>query len=71
MAEVITNFDDVIDSLDVIERIEELESELDEAFHRLADDRWREVEAGATVEWDEARAWVEARLRGEGPARPR
>ena len=43
----------------------------DEAFHRLADERWREVEAGATVEWDEARAWVEARLRGEARARPR
>ena len=47
------------------------QAELDEAFHRLADERWREVEAGATVEWDEARAWVAARLRGEGPARPR
>ena len=45
------------------------QAELDEAFHRLVDERWREVEAGATVEWDEARAWVEARMRGKGLAR--
>ena len=52
-------------------RLQYLQAELDEAFHRLADERWREVEAGATVEWDDARAWVEARLRGETPGRPR
>ena len=31
MAEVITNFDDILDSRDVIERIEDLEGELETA----------------------------------------
>ena len=31
MAEAITNFDDIIDSRDVIERIEDLEGELETA----------------------------------------
>lgn len=53
----------------IVQQVEQ--AELDEAFHRLADERWREVEAGATVAWDEARAWVEGRLRGEAPPRPR
>lgn len=46
------------------------QAELDEALHRVADARWAAVEAGETVGWDEARAWVEGRLRGEQPARP-
>jgi predicted transcriptional regulator len=47
------------------------QAELDEAFHRLADERWRGIEVtGATVGWDEAREWVEARLHGKNPARP-
>jgi hypothetical protein len=45
--------------------------ELDEAFHGLADERWTKVLAsGQTVPWDEAKAWLEARLRGERPHRP-
>ena len=39
MAEAITNFDDIIDSRDVIERIEELESELEEAFQARSEER--------------------------------
>lgn len=47
------------------------EAEKYAAFHRLADERWAEVQAtGLTVPWDEARAWLEARGRGEYPARP-
>jgi hypothetical protein len=40
-------------------------NEQDEAFHRVADDRWTKVLAsGKTVPRDEAKAWVEARSRG-------
>lgn len=39
MAEAITNLDDIIDSRDVIERIEELESELEEAFQARSEER--------------------------------
>ncbi len=40
--------------------------ELDEAFHRLAEERWANVLAtGQTVPWDDAKAWLEARSRGE------
>lgn len=39
MAEAITNFDDIIDSRDVIERIEELESELEEASQARSEER--------------------------------
>jgi predicted transcriptional regulator len=47
------------------------QTELDEAFHRLADKRWANVLAsGKTVAWDEAKAWVEARARGERRPRP-
>jgi len=45
--------------------------ELDEAFHRVADERWVKVLAtGKTVAWDEAKAWLEARSHGERPRRP-
>lgn len=43
MAEAITNFDDIIDSRDVIERIEELESELEEAFQARSEERKTEL----------------------------
>ena len=47
------------------------QTELDEAFHRLADKRWANVlSSGKAVAWDEAKAWVEARARGENRARP-
>ena len=45
--------------------------ELDEAFHRVADERWAKVLAtGKTVPWDDAKAYLEARARGERPRKP-
>jgi predicted transcriptional regulator len=53
----------------ITESVEQAEE--DAAFHRLANERWAEVQAtGLTVSWDEMNAWVEARLRGETPPRP-
>jgi len=47
------------------------QAELEEAFHRIADKRWAGLLAsGKTVAWDDAKAWLEARSRGERPARP-
>lgn len=47
------------------------QAELDDAFHRLADERWTRVLAtGRTVPWDEARAYIESRARGERTRRP-
>ena len=47
------------------------QAELDEAFHRVADERWANLLAtGETVPWDEAKAWLEARSRGEHPRKP-
>ena len=47
------------------------QAELDEAFRRLADERWARVLAGGqTVAWEDAKAWLEARSRGERPDRP-
>jgi predicted transcriptional regulator len=47
------------------------QAELDEAFHRVADERWAEILAtGKTVTWDDAKAWLEARSRGERPRKP-
>jgi predicted transcriptional regulator len=45
--------------------------ELDAAFRRVADERWADVLAtGKTVKWDDAKAWLEARSRGEAADRP-
>lgn len=47
------------------------QTELDEAFHRIADHRWAKVLAtGKTVAWDDAKAHLEARSRGERPRKP-
>jgi len=47
------------------------QAELDDAFHRVADERWAKVLAtGKTVPWDNAKAWLEARSRGEQPRKP-
>ena len=47
------------------------QAELDDEFHRIADERWARVLAtGKTVAWDEAREYVDARLRGEPPRKP-
>ena len=40
-------------------------------FQRVADERWAQVLAtGMTVPWEAARAYLEARARGEMPRRP-
>lgn len=45
--------------------------ELDDEFHRVADARWAKVLAtGKTVPWDEAKAYLEARSRGERSRTP-
>jgi len=55
--------------LDAIARTVE-QVELDEAFHRVADERWAKILAsGKTVPWDDAKAWLEARSQGERPRR--
>ena len=45
--------------------------ELDEEFHRIADQRWTKVLArGKTVPWEDAKSYLEARARGERPRKP-
>ena len=45
--------------------------EINEEFHRLADERWAKVQAtGKTVRWDEARVYLEARARGDKVRKP-
>lgn len=45
--------------------------EIDAAFERLADERWATTLAtGKTVPWDAAKAYLEARARGEKARRP-
>lgn len=47
------------------------QSELDEAFDRLADSRWAQLKAtGKSVPFEDARTYLEAHARGEKPARP-
>jgi predicted transcriptional regulator len=47
------------------------QAELDEAFHRVADERWAKVLAtGKTVPWDVAKTYLEARARGERARKP-
>jgi predicted transcriptional regulator len=47
------------------------QAELDEAFHRVADERWAKVlSTGKTVPWDDAKAYLEARAQGERPRKP-
>jgi predicted transcriptional regulator len=47
------------------------EFELNEAFHRVADERWEKAQAtGKTVSWTNAKAYLQARARGERPHKP-
>lgn len=47
------------------------QSELDDEFQRIAEERWAKVRAtGKSVPFDEARAYLEARAQGQRPARP-
>lgn len=53
----------------IVRTVEQVE--LDEEFHRIADERWAKVRAdGKTVPWEEAKSYLEARARGERPRRP-
>jgi predicted transcriptional regulator len=45
--------------------------ELDDEFHRVADERWAKVlSTGKTVAWDDAKPYLEARARGERARKP-
>ena len=45
--------------------------ELDAEFQRVADERWAKVlSTGKTVPWDDAKAYLEARVRGKSPRKP-
>lgn len=47
------------------------QAEVDDEFHRVADERWARVLAsGRTVPFEEAKDYLEARARGETPRRP-
>ena len=47
------------------------QSEIDAAFHQIADERWANfLVTGKSVAWDDSKAWLEARLRGEHPPKP-
>lgn len=47
------------------------QAELDDAFHRIADERWAKLLAsGKTVAWLDAKSYLEARARGERPRKP-
>ncbi len=45
--------------------------ELDNAFHALANERWSKIRAtGKTVAWDDAKAYLAARVSGKRPSKP-
>ena len=45
--------------------------ELDDDFHRVAQDRWvKLLAAGKTVPWDDAKAYLQARAAGASPRKP-
>jgi len=53
----------------IAQTVEQVEQ--DDAFHRIADERWAKIMAtGKTVKWNDAKAWLEARSRGEHPRKP-
>lgn len=57
--------------LEAVERTVE-QAEQEEAFHRLADERWNKLlETGKTVAWEEAKSHIAARARGERPRKPK
>lgn len=48
------------------------DAELAGEFDRVAGERWeRFLKSGQSIPWDQGRAYLEARARGETPARPR
>jgi predicted transcriptional regulator len=47
------------------------QAELDNEFHQVADARWSKLLAsGKSIPWDSAKAYLEARARGESPRKP-
>jgi predicted transcriptional regulator len=53
----------------IAQTVEQVEQ--DEAFNRVAAERWANLLAsGKTVPWDAAKSWLEARSRGERPRKP-
>ena len=47
------------------------QAELNDEAHRMADERWSRILAtGKTIAWDEMRAYITARARGEKPRKP-
>jgi len=47
------------------------QSEMDREFNAIADERWKGVLAsGKTVSWDDAKAYLTAKSRGETQSRP-
>ncbi len=58
----------ILDS--IAQKVQQVEQ--DDAFHLLADQRWGQIQAsGETVPWDDAKAYLAARARGEPAAKPR
>ena len=46
-------------------------AELSDEFHQVADERWSQLLAdGKSVPFDQAKAYLEARARGEKPRKP-
>lgn len=57
--------------LDAIAQATE-EAERSDAFYRVAGERWsRFLATGEAIPWNEAKAYLQARARGEKPRRPR
>ncbi len=47
------------------------QAEVDDAFHRLGEERWANLlETGRTVAWADAKAWLDARCRGQHQPKP-
>ena len=48
------------------------QAELDDTLNQIAEERWATILAtgGETVPWDDAKAWLQARSRGERPDKP-
>ena len=47
------------------------QSEIDREFNAIADERWKGILAsGKTVSWDDAKAYLTAKSRGETQSRP-
>ena len=53
----------------IVQTVEQ--TELDDDFHRLADERWAVVlTTGKTVPWSDAKTYLEARAQGKKAQRP-